>query len=58
MKGYEPGSRLMKSLPLLILLMAFFLLPLRLHAAERVVTPNQVSMINDLLEKGVSLQHL
>ena len=56
MKGYEPGSRLMKSLPLLILLMAFFLLPLRLHAAERVVTPNQVSMINDLLEKGVSVK--
>ena len=56
MRGFNPGYRLKKSLPLLFLLMAFFLLPLQIHAAERVITPNETSMINGLLEKGISVK--
>lgn len=59
MRKHNKEHRLREAFPLMILLLAFFFLPFSLRAEEtevREITPNEVSMINDLLEKGISIK--
>ena len=59
MRKQNQEHRLRKVFPLMIVMLAFFILPLSIRAAgteEREISPNEVSMINDLLEKGISVK--